>query len=667
MEVGMHRFLILSRICLFLAFTLFLSSCISFESTQRSGTVPETPKSPADLALNQADNSVRNKNYSAAARQYESFLESFPTDSRREYVLSAAGKANELSGSYDAAIRDYTALINGFSGGGYANEARLRLPQLYLYIGNYQEALNLASSTALSIRDQTAKSNLLLVEGKAKYLLGDYPGAATAFVAAEKGLSGNAKEDARKAIYASFVHLNQLQLNDFAVASGKNFPGPEAVWFMAYLSHKASDQVSFLAQAQYFKTYFPDHPWGAELDTMAMTQGASVSAPGSDFNPRAQLAGPVLAAPPLTGTAGIGPLSQTYTVAALLNLSGTRNPNLAMQILSGLRLAAAHSNGTLRVVEYDTQGLPANAVRFTNEISANPEIIAIVGPLNSDEALAAAQTAQQVTMPLIAVSTRIGLVTDRSFVFRVFLTYEAQAQAVARYAVTDKGHKSLGVLYPDDLYGNNMLRYFEAEVRRLGAQITTSESYKSPGGDYSEAAKRLTGAASVRQASSSYQASTKFTSLYIPESPSVVSQILSFLALNDVTKMEYLGTSLWSAPEFPKTAGRYLAGSVIPVAFSPLSERPEAKAFLEAYRSVAGQDPDQFAVYGYDAGLALLAALSTGANTRQGLSDALKSLPPVPGASGPFTFDFEGEYQVSPLLLTVSGTEFKLLKDASRR
>ncbi|MDR2405682.1 MAG: ABC transporter substrate-binding protein [Deltaproteobacteria bacterium] len=663
----MPRLSILPLIGVLSALLFTLTSCIALESFPGKGSTPApTPKSPADLALSQADNAVRSQKYAEAARLYESFLTSFPEDSRKEYALSAAGKASDLAGSYEAAIRDYQNLILNFPGGGFAKEAKLRLPQLYLYTGNFQEALNSSISGATGQRDQTSKANLLLMGAKAKYLLGDYLGAAQSFAQAAVGLTGAAHDDARNGLFASFAHLNQLELNDFAKKGGESFPGPEAVWFMAYLSHASGDQNSFLAQAQYFKTYFPTHPWGPQLDALAMTQGVSaITPPGSGFNPRAQVAGPVLVAPPLSGSASLGPLSQTHTVAALLPLSGTRNTNLAVQILSGLRLAASHSGGTLNVVEYDTQGLPANAVRLTSEISQNPSIIAIVGPLNSDEALAAAQTAQQSSMPIITISTRIGLVTSRPYVFRVFLTYEAQAQAVARYAVTDKGHKLLGVLYPDDLYGNNMLRYFEAEVMRLGAQISTRESYKSPGGDYAEAANRLTGGAGARQVSTSYQAATNFTTLYIPESPSVVSQILPFLAFNDLTKMEYLGTSLWAVPDFPKAAGKYLAGSVIPVAFSPLSQRPEAKAFLEAYRTVAGQDPDQFAVYGYDAGLAILAALSTGIQSREALINALRQLPPIPGASGPFTFDTEGEYQVSPLLLTVSGSEFKLLKDSA--
>jgi ABC-type branched-subunit amino acid transport system substrate-binding protein/TolA-binding protein len=619
------------------------------------------------LALSRADQAVRAKKYAEAARLFDEFVSGFPTDSRREFALSASGKASELAGKYPEAISRYSDLIGGFPSSGYASEARLRLPQLYIYSGDYEKALEAARGASSGLRDATAKANLKLSEGKAQYLLGNYQQAAEAFLAAWRGLGGERKDEAASGLYASFARLDQIQLNDFARQGAQNFPGPEAVWFMAWLSHSSGDQNSFLAQAQYFKTYFPSHPWAASLDSMAANLSApgSASPPGADFDPRAVAAGPVLAASQPTGSAGIAPLSQSHTVAALLPLTGSRASGFAIQALAGLRLAASRSGGKLAIAEYDTQGQPANAVSLTSQIAQDPGVIAIVGPINSDEALAAAQTAQQLGVPLIALSTRIGLANSRPYVFRVFLTYEAQARAVARWAVRDRGHKTLGALYPDDTYGRTMLRYFEDEAQALGAQVTAKQPYQSPGGNYAEAASRITGGAGgARGVPASYQAPTSFTSLYIPESPSAVSQILPYLAWNDVTKMELLGTSMWAAPEFAQASGRYLEGSVIPAAFSPLSQRPEAKAFLESYRAVAGQDPQLFAVYGHDAGLAVLAALSAGAQDRRGLPDALRGLPPIPGASGPFRFDYEGEYLVSPVLLTVGGSEFKLLRDA---
>jgi branched-chain amino acid transport system substrate-binding protein len=120
---------------------------------------------------------------------------------------------------------------------------------------------------------------------------------------------------------------------------------------------------------------------------------------------------------------------------------------------------------------------------------------------------------------------------------------------------------------------------------------------------------------------------------------------------------------MWLTPDLPQAAGRYLAGSVIPTAFSDLSQRPETVRFREEYRVATGQEPNQFAAYGHDAGLAVLAALSAGARDRASLARALATVS-VPGATGPFSFDGEGDFRIEPTLLTVDRSGFKILREA---
>jgi ABC-type branched-subunit amino acid transport system substrate-binding protein len=73
-----------------------------------------------------------------------------------------------------------------------------------------------------------------------------------------------------------------------------------------------------------------------------------------------------------------------------------------------------------------------------------------------------------------------------------------------------------------------------------------------------------------------------------------------------------------------------------------------------------------YAAFGYDAGVAVISALSSGATSRDALRKALSSFATFPGATGPFAFDAEGEYRVEPVFITVKGSEFKLLKDSGQ-
>jgi branched-chain amino acid transport system substrate-binding protein len=649
-----------------------LPSCIevgSFPARGGGAQAPGGPSQTADPLLSQASDAYRKGDYAGAARAYSQFLQKNPSSPKREDALFGAGVSAELAKDYSSALDRYAALASEFPDGARAGEARDRLPQVLVSLGRPQDALDAARANVERAPGAGARALApqKLSEGNALWMLNRFPAAAESFTAALASDSAEVKAAASRGINASFRSMSQEELGQFAKRYGQNSPGPEAVWFMAYQSAMAGDRQTLAAQAQYFRTYFPQHPWGRRLDEL---EAAAVSAtplpPDADFDPR--LFVPAVASAPAGGTsrAGAPPSATGNVVAAVLPLTGDNNSRFAVEVLEGLRVAASGSGGAITVLEMDTGGQPANAVRLVNEASNNPRVVAVVGPLASPESLAAAQAAQLTGMPLIAVSQRLGLVSGRSQVFRIFFTPKHQAEAAAGYAARELGATVMAVMYPDDVYGRAMLNFFAEEAARLGAQVNVREPYSLQAGNLQQAVDRATGAGSVRQASSNYQAPVGFSALYLPDSAPAITQILPLLAYNDLTKMTFLGSPLWVTADLPANSGRYLKGCVIPVPFTVLSERPQARDFVASFRAAYGRDPGQFAAYGYDAGLAVRSAVSAGATGREEMARHFLGMGPVQGATGPFSFDPEGEYLVKPAYLTVEGSDFKLLRDAGQ-
>jgi branched-chain amino acid transport system substrate-binding protein len=616
----------------------------------------------------QADAAYKRGDYGTATRLYGEFLAANPGSPRREAILAAAGLSAERSGNYAKAISDYGVLIREFPGGDFAREASERLGQVYLSAGNARAALAAARAALGTLGSGSRYAAQKLIEGKALYMSGSYSEAAAAFLGAISGADASTRLDAQNGLYASFMNLSQEQLNGIVQRYGQNFPGPEAVWFMAYQSAVKGDSGTFAAQAQYFKTYFPSHAWGGNLDSLA-AGGQAIQVPGAGFDPGAYVSPD--GTPSGTGGGTVAPgstagVASGLIVAAILPMTVDNNARFSEEVLAGLRLALQPVAGKVTVQVLDTEGKASYARRLLGEISEDEKVIAAVGPINSSEALSAAQIAQEVGLPLIAVSTRVGLTSGRPYVFRIFLMPKLQAESVARYSILESGHRNLAVLYPDDAYGNTMLSLFESEVTRLGGMVVAKETYNFTEGTFKEAVDRISGGKSVRRASTSYQAPVNYTAIYVPDSPTAVSQIAAQMAFNDLTKLQYLGAPYWYVNDLLESAGRYLEGAVIPAPYTPLSNRPEAKSFGEAFRAATGKEPSQFAVYGYDAGVAILSGLSTGANTRPALIKALSSIGSYPGASGPFSFDTDGDFSLDPALITIKGSNFVLLKDAGR-
>jgi ABC-type branched-subunit amino acid transport system substrate-binding protein len=225
------------------------------------------------------------------------------------------------------------------------------------------------------------------------------------------------------------------------------------------------------------------------------------------------------------------------------------------------------------------------------------------------------------------------------------------------------GLKTLGVLYPNDAYGQGMLGFFRDEVQRLGGRMGSVDAYNQGQAEFTAAVNRLTGGQSVRRASVSYQASVGFEALYLPDSASAIAQLLPLLAFNDVTRMVYLGSPLWLVPELVQNYGRYMQGAIIPTAISSLSERPRTVMFRTEFERATGHPAEQFGAYGYDAGVALSRVFAAGAGNRNEVVRALLSIRPFDGATGPFSFGPDGGYQVDPTVVTVEGNSFKLLAE----
>ncbi|MDR0881053.1 MAG: penicillin-binding protein activator [Candidatus Adiutrix sp.] len=483
----------------------------------------------------------------------------------------------------------------------------------------------------------------LLAPARAALDQGQYAEAVSRFLAARQAAPDEAtRRAAEEGALTSLSHLDGPALEQIQRQYGLSFPAPEATYFLARKAAESGDRDRTVALADYFSRYYSSHPLLPQVSALVKNLDDPTASMGQ-----------------------MGPISSNLAVAAILPLSGD-GAQYAREIVAGLKLALGSfpAAGTLGLTLMDTRGSAEEAASLVSQAAADPKVVAVVGPFLSRESAQAAQAANRAGLPLIAISQRADLPSIGDYIFRIFLTPKHQAEAVARHAVRVQGHQSLGILYPDDNYGRPVRAAFENEARRLGAQVVVAEGYEPQTTDWTDLAARLTGGAVARKVSASYQAQTEFTALYLPDSAAPVSQIMAQLAFHDVTRMQYLGSPLWLSPDFLASSSRYTQGAVIPVAWSDLSQRQESRRFLDSFKATSGHAPDQFAAYGYDAGLAIIKALGQGADSRDGLRRALSQAGPVPGATGPFSFDHTGEYLVEPALLSVKGREFILLSEA---
>ena len=343
----------------------------------------------------------------------------------------------------------------------------------------------------------------------------------------------------------------------------------------------------------------------------------------------------------------------------------------------------------IRVVVRDSSGDPAKAAQAVRDLAADPEIVAIVGPLVSRACEAAAIAAEEEGIPLLTLSARDRIAADRSWVFRMRTRPAEEAQLVADRAIA-LGARRFAILYRNDPYGHGLRRLFWDAVEARGGTIVGVASYDPKARDFSDPIRRLVGysllnseersliatrnqmekkarrlpaaeARALRRRARSLKTKegapippiVDFDALFIPESADNMVLIASQLVFHDVTGTRILGPDGFYSKELLRLAGDHLDGSLFAAHFFPESDVPYVVDFRERFEDTFDNSPDVFAAQSFDAARLVVLQLADGAEGRSEVRDGILRVEGYPGVSGILTMRGDGNAQKRPYLLGV--------------
>ena len=369
-------------------------------------------------------------------------------------------------------------------------------------------------------------------------------------------------------------------------------------------------------------------------------------------------------------------------VGCLLPLSGPF-AIYGEEVLNGVELGMGLSEDRgkepgLEIVIRDTKGTPEGGIAALKDLVMNENVIALIGPLSSRTAIAVAKMAQNLGVPMIAMTQRDGIVEEGDMVFRNFLTPSHEIERLLEVAVGDMGLKRFGILYPENAYGRFCMKLFWDKLEDMNGTVTAVESYGIDDTDFADQIRRMVGLYYPRPASLMLRPNRKrtregaksktdpeklepiidFEAVFIPDNFQRVAMIAPQLAYYDVLGVQLIGTSPWQSQRLIEMARDYVQGAMFSSGFIENLENPAIKAFVEEYRENYGSPPGLLAASGYDTVRLLKEVLSDGEiQTRGDLKGALFRLQGFEGVTGVIAFDFTGEVTKEPILLTVSGNK----------
>lgn len=323
-----------------------------------------------------------------------------------------------------------------------------------------------------------------------------------------------------------------------------------------------------------------------------------------------------------------------------------------------------------KVVVADSGETPEGIRAAIAYLADAAKVMAIVAIAGSAEATIAAREAQSRKVPLILISPKEGVTEVGEYVFQHFLMPTQQIEALTKYAQNNLNAAIFSILYPQDDYGEEMVRIFLSEAKKTGGKVDKTIPYSKTQTDFTQQIKKLTGnkiGASEKVFATTEEAkarlSVDFEALFIPDSPQRVKMITSQLAFYDVKGVKLLGTSLWHSPDLLKKGPEYLEGAVFADSFLVNGFLPQTNDFVDIYYSAYSREPDNIEALSYDTMEIVLGILEDSQiKTRVEFIQALLAVQDFRGATGSISFRGNRVAQKDAFILRVQNGKIEQVK-----
>lgn len=349
---------------------------------------------------------------------------------------------------------------------------------------------------------------------------------------------------------------------------------------------------------------------------------------------------------------GQGSEGSKLNVGVILPLKGKLAP-YGRKALEGIIFAAdmfTNSRGDkINLFVEDSGSSPWMASRAVEFLVKQRNVMAILGPLNSKEAQAVAEKAQELGVVNISLSSKTGLSQEGPYVFQNAITPEIQLANLVRFVVREKGIRRLAILGPSSSFGRDMADAFWDLVESHGGTIRGVEFYPPGATDFQDSIKSLVGLKDVslrkqewtalRQFSDEQKKKTgrdpkaklkpviDFDAIFIPDSPKTVAAIAASLAYLDVNDIPLLGILEWNSDQLYRRGGQFVEKALFPGLMNPVTRSQGQKDFMRNYQQAFGSKADLLVAQSFESMKLISQGLQKiSSNNRADLARAIKEI-----------------------------------------
>jgi len=288
------------------------------------------------------------------------------------------------------------------------------------------------------------------------------------------------------------------------------------------------------------------------------------------------------------------------------------------------------------LISFDTRGNPGRAAVLAEQVVADPQVVAVVGPAFSGETEAVMPIFDEAGLAAVTPSATNARLSQQGWTtFHRFVSNDAQqGPAMATWLTDGDALITAAVIDDGSLYGQGLADIIADELVQRGSTVGVRAAIDPDQVDYSELIGRITGDdVDVIVFGGVASSGTPF---YQQVREAGLETL--FAGADGLLIGQFLAVSAGD-PEVLITCP--CIGSAI---------TPEQIEFGEEYRRVFGQPISAYAVESYDATQMLLGLISGGVWTRAGMVDALANVE-YEGLSKTVRFLDNGELEVPEVYL----------------
>jgi len=313
----------------------------------------------------------------------------------------------------------------------------------------------------------------------------------------------------------------------------------------------------------------------------------------------------------------------------------------------------------VELVIEDNESKAESAVKANTKMITEDEVIVIVGPQSSKQAVPAGDVANNYETPMITPwSTNPDSTKDRPFVFRGCFLDPFQGPVLANFITEEFGFTKAAVLYDvASDYPKGLAEFFKMAWEKIhgAGSVVAYESFTTKDADFSSQLSKIAQSG----------AQVLFTPQYYNEVALIVQQAHELGWTGPI-----VGSDSWGSAETVTLCGKDCYGLFFSSHYAAAGAKGATKEFIDRYEKTYGYTPDDVAALTWDSLRLVQQAIENSGkitgkikNDRKAVRDALAQIKNFKGITGDMTFTEEGDPIKCAVIVRISDTgEYEFYK-----